>query len=127
MGAHKFLALAEQVEALAGADRALDAAIHAAVVGPMMNVAVGDHKFITCYPNGQGGGINAPFRFTEHVEDAERALPQDGGYPEWQITRRLPTGYHASVGTGDDGVGCETPALALTAAALRFRAEQVLS
>lgn len=58
-------------------------------------------------------------------EAAEKALPGPE-WPEWQLTRRFGTGYHANVGIGEDGVGCETPALALTSAALHARAAILL-
>jgi hypothetical protein len=116
------LELAERCERAEGPDRELDALIHAATIGPQMTVAVGDHKTIQCWPTFDGsGGLNTPYHFTGAAEEAEYALPGPE-WPEWQITRRYGTGYHANVGLGSDGVGCCTAALALVSAALRSRA-----
>ena len=121
----ELLKLAERCEAATGPDRELDAAIHELLFGTSMatfpNGKVGGPFYLTP----EGIGRSSPYTFTGSVADAETALPDDGagGWPEWQITRRYCTGYHANVGTGNDGVGCCSPALALTAAALRAREE----
>lgn len=109
--------LAERVEQAEGRDPELNAAIHEQLFG---TADVGGYTFYRL-PN--GNGANQPLDFTGRFEDAEQALPGPE-WPEYQITRRFCTGYHASIGTGPDGVGCETAALALTAAALRALAAQ---
>lgn len=121
----KLLELAERCEHASGPDRELDAAIHERLFGTSMASFPGGKVVGPFYIMPDGRGMSSPLRFTEDVNDAELALPDldgDGVFPEWQITRRMPTGYHANVGTGQDGVGCETPALALCAAALRAHA-----
>ncbi len=126
--AQQLVILAERIEASEGPDhRSLDAEIHLALFGGKtgkelaLNECSWGMQFYTCPDT--GCGMTAPFRFTGAVEDAERALPGTE-WPEWRITRQYCTGYHASVGLGRDGVGCNTPALALCAAALRARAAE---
>lgn len=116
--AKSLIALAERVEQAQGPDRLLDAEIHALLFGVVDAAPVGltyrdafDHL----------RGRSDPYHFTGHVEGAEMALPGPE-WPEYQITRRYCTGYHASVGIGRDGNGCDSAALALTAAALRAHA-----
>lgn len=117
--------LVERCEEAEGPDRELDGDIHEALFGAKrgkecgFSPAVAEERYYT-HPE-TGFGMLSPFAFTASVEAAEKALPGPE-WPEWQITRRYCTGYHANVGMGDDGTGCETPALALTAAALRARA-----
>ena len=113
--------LISRVEIATGPDREIDALVHAIVIGPRMEAAIGDNRTVWCWPSLEANmGINNPYRFTGSVEEAEYALPGPE-WPEWQITRRFCTGYHANVGLGDDGVGCETAALALLSQALRAR------
>ena len=116
------LELAARVEAATALDRELDAAIHAELFG-----TVETHLGITYRdPVDRLSGHSQPFRFTGEVSGAEMALPGPD-WPEWQITRRYCTGYHANVGLGIDDVGLATPALALTAAALKARASEQAS
>lgn len=116
------LKLAERVESATGPDRELDAIIHEALFGTSMATFPGGKVGGPFYLSPDGTGLSSPYAFTGHVEGAEMALPDEDGWPEYQITRRICTGYHANVGLGRDGVGCDTPALALTAAALKARA-----
>lgn len=117
--------LAERCEAASGPDRSFDAEIHLALFGGKTSKELALHEsswgmqFYTCPDTGHE--MTAPFRFTGSVDDAERVLPGPE-WPEWQITRRYCTGYHANVGLGEDSIGCNTPALALCAASLRARA-----
>jgi len=109
--------LISRVEAATGPDRELDAAIHAELFGTVDAAPVG-----LTYRDAfhRTRGWPGPYHFTGSVEGAEYALPGPE-WPEWQITRRFCTGYHANVGLGDDGRGCETAALALLSQALRAR------
>jgi len=116
--AEQLLALAERVDSLEGPDRDLDAEIHKALFGSQIAHPVG---LVWNDPFDPLKGHSAPFRFTGHLEAAEYALPGPE-WPEYQITRRYCTGYHASIGTGQDGRGCETAAIALLSASLRARA-----
>lgn len=100
--------LAERCEQAAGPDRELDEAIAAAV-----------HLKQLTYSSPEW--IKDP-EFTTSLDGALTLLDLWEEHPEWQITRRYCTGYHASVGTGDDCVGCASPALAFCAAALRAQA-----
>jgi len=125
----QLLELAERVEALAGPDRETDGDIHALLFGCKTGKEFGlapacwEQRY---FRDPEGGQIYSPIplAFTAEVSAAERALPGPE-WPEWQITRRYGTGYHANVGLSRDRVGCESPALALTAAALRARAGAV--
>ena len=122
------LELAARVEALEGPCREVDCLIHLALfgghTGEELGLAPNSHATQFYTHPGTGHGHLSPLPFTGSVETAEMILSLAGdSYPEWQITRRLPTGYHASIAIGPDGVGCETPALALTAAALRARTQ----
>jgi hypothetical protein len=119
------LELSRLCEEATGPDVELDKQIHSALFGTGMGTLPGGKVAGPFYLTPEGLGRNHPYAFTGSVEDAEIALPDDGsgGWPEWQITRRYCTGYHASIGTGNDGVGCCTPALALCAAALKARGE----
>lgn len=104
--------------------RELNGDIHEALFGTKLGSELGLSKAFAnmrYYTNPESGnGLLSPIMFTEHVENAEMALPGPE-WPEYQITRRYCTGYHASVGTDPDGVGCETAAQALLEAALRAR------
>jgi hypothetical protein len=128
MNAEALLALAVRVEAADGPDQELDSDIHEALFGARrgrelgFSDAVANVRYYT-HPE-TGNGLLSPFRFTGSVEAAEYALPGPE-WPEWQVTRRYCTGYHANVGMGEDGIGLATAALALTAAALRARAASV--
>jgi hypothetical protein len=128
VNAKTLLALAVRVEAADGPDQELDGDIHEALFGAKrgrelgFSDAVANVRYYT-HPE-TGNGLLSPFRFTGSVEAAEYALPGPE-WPEWQVTRRYCTGYHANVGMGEDGVGLATAALALTAAALRARAASV--
>jgi hypothetical protein len=117
MSADTMLELAERA-ACSPFNRELDAEIHAKLFGTVDAAPVG----IT-YRDAfdQLRGHPGPYHFTGHVEGAEMALPGPE-WPEYQITRRYCTGYHASIGMGEDGAGCETAATALLSAALRARA-----
>lgn len=116
--------LALRVRASDGPDASLDCDIHWALFGGKAGrelgfaLSVANERFYTCPETGHG--LSQPIRFTTSVEDAEKALPGPD-FPEWQITRRYCTGYHANVGLSEDGVGCATPALALLDAALLAR------
>lgn len=123
--AEALLELAERCERATGPDRELDGDIHETLFGAKRGRELGfsdkvaDERYYTDPET--GNGLLSPFCFTGCTESAEYALPGPE-WPEWQITRRYCTGYHASVGTGRDGPGCETAALAVCAAALRARA-----
>lgn len=120
------LELAARAEAATGPDASLDCEIHRALFGGKQGRELGFAPILAevwYYTDPETGhALPSPFRFTMHVEEAEKALPGPES-PEYQITRRYCTGYHASIGTGNDGVGCETAALALLSAALRAHAE----
>jgi hypothetical protein len=123
----KLVELAELVDALTEPSREVNCEVHRALFGAKSwreaGLKGGDGNWVYNDPDRPNVGILAPLDFTGRWEDAERALPGPE-WPEFQITRRFGTGYHANVGTGDDGVGCETAAIALTAAALRARAAE---
>lgn len=108
------LALEARVVAATGPDRFLDADIHTQLFGTV------ETHLGTTYRDAFDPlrGHSHPYRFTEHVDGAEMALPGPE-WPEYQITRRFGTGYHANIATGADGEGCESAALALAAASLR--------
>jgi hypothetical protein len=110
--------LAVRVECGTGDDAFLDADIHEVLFG-VVDAAPFGITYRDAFDKLRGR--SHPYRFTSSVEDAQYALPGPS-WPEWQVTRRLCTGYHANVGIGQDGVGCDCPARALTAAGLRARA-----
>lgn len=72
-------------------------------------------------PADKDGYIKPLRAFTASVDAALTLLDLWDEHPEWQITRRYCTGFHASIGTGGETVGCETPALALCIAALKAK------
>lgn len=110
--------LAERARNSVGSDRELDAEIHALLFGTVDAAPVG-LTYRDAFDRTRGH--SHPYHFTGHIEGAEMALPGPE-WPEYQITRRFGTGYHASIGMDSAGVGCETAALALLHAALLARA-----
>jgi hypothetical protein len=121
------LELADRCEKATEGSFELNAAISEAVLGPSYRPVFpgGIERANPFFPDPFDDKVGSPrpWNFTGSVEAAEHALPGPD-WPEWQITRRFCTGYHANIGTGNDGVGCATPALALCAAALKARASQ---
>ncbi len=136
----ELLALAERVEAAAGPDRELDAAV-AVAISPEPTARViwwkGERRFLNAGPGrnpmagalGKGtqlGWIFQLFRPT-HSLDAAMALVPEGNWPEGSLgthkDQRSSIEIHAPDAFDPIGTGwAATPALALTAAALRARA-----
>jgi hypothetical protein len=111
-------ALLDRAKVATEVDRLLDADIHAALFGTV------DTEVGMAYRAAFDRLLwhSGPYHFTGRVEGAEMAL-SGPEWPEYQITRRFGTGYHASVGLRSAGVGRETAALALLCAALEARVD----
>lgn len=129
MDRDQILALAERCEQATGPNRDLSSEIYIALYcrpkpegyrWPAIDATVGP-----AYPwlHPDGTPTNLSMRpgpdYTGSLDAALKLLDLWDEHPEWQVTRRYCTGYHASVGTAADTVGCCTPALAICAAALR--------
>jgi hypothetical protein len=107
----EIIALAERCEKATGPDRLLGAQIHTAIDGRPCSF---DSKF-DCWVG--GGGLNVPL-YTASLDAAMTLVPEGWGYSI------CPTSALLTRSTSDHGVMARaaTPALALTAAALRAKA-----
>lgn len=109
--------LVSKVADLTEPSRELNAELHALLFGTVDAAPVGlTYRDAFDSLRGRPG----PYNFTGTLEGAEMAL-RGPEWPEYQITRRYCTGYHANVGMGTDGIGRETAAIALLEAALLDR------
>ena len=130
------LALASRVEAATGADRELDAAIDCAVRLPDLRPAQPD-DFDGKYGYSAGNikcehGFLMSYRYTASLDDAMSLVPSgwniataagqnDNGTWFSELRRGYRTSYDA---VALSSLKCATPALALTAAAIRALAQE---
>jgi hypothetical protein len=113
--------LAERCEAASGADRELDADICRA---SGLSSEQPDGAWITCLPDGYRHSIN-PTSFTASLDAAMSLVPE--GF-DWSVSCEQGRGVAVTI-SSDRGfspdVSAATPALALTAAALRAISQAV--
>jgi hypothetical protein len=120
--------LSDRVEALTGPSRAIDADIHAIVCNSLVYVSdaypapSGNGRVVSCYKGG-GHGTSVSPRYTASIDSAMTIVPKawscfhvDATAPECGIDWVL-HGPQEELAKG----AALTPALALTAAALRSR------
>lgn len=127
MSRAELLALAERVEALSGADREVDAKVALAVGYKTWPDGYGEGNEWedpsgNRLPRARGWGAQPP-AFTASLDAAMGLVPEGPGW--WWVVNGAPS---AAVGHAPEPAHfahAATPALALTAAALRARAEGV--